>query len=252
MEKSVCVYFQVHQPNRLKPYSFFDIGIDHLYENDDLNLEILNKVCDKCYLPANLLFTSLLNEFKGEFKLAYSISGVLLRNLQTHRPDVLNSFVELYQTGCVELLSETFYHSLASVYDKDEFFKQVKLHQEIMYEIFGVIPTSFRNTELIYSNEIASLVAPLGYSSILTEGVEAYLENRTPNQVYANPEQTLAVLVKNHVLSDDIAFRFSHETLTSQYFISKLHKEKGSIFNLFMDYETIGEHQWQETGIFNF
>jgi len=252
MNKSVCVYFQVHQPNRLKPYSFFDIGIEHFYEDDELNLEILNKVCDKCYLPANRLFTSLLNEYQGEFKLTYSISGVLLKNLQIHRPDVLESFVELYNTGCVELLSETYYHSLASIYDEDEFYIQVQKHQEIIFEIFGAKPTTFRNTELIYSNEIANLVAPLGYKSILTEGIEPYLFKRTPNQIFTDPEQSISVLVKNHILSDDIAFRFSHETLTSQFFVSKLKKEKGNVFNLFMDYETIGEHQWQETGIFNF
>lgn len=256
--KSVCVYFQVHQPNRLKKYSFFDIGKDHFYEDDLLNEEVLHKVSDKCYLPANTMFLDLIQKYDGKVKIAYSLSGVLMEQLEHHRPDVLDSFKALADTGCVEFLAETYYHSLSYLFSKNEFENQVQIHRERIQKHFSQTPTIFRNTELIYNNEMADYIEGMGFKGILSEGVNWFLNGRTPNVLYKAPNaSTIKTLLKNHKLSDDVAFRFSNmawveHPLTPEKFVKWVSKEKGDVVNLFMDYETIGEHHWVETGIFDF
>ncbi len=257
---SVCFYFQVHQPFRLRTYHFDQIGFDHYYENYDQNIEILDKVADKCYLPTNAKILELLVRQKGRFKVAFSISGVALEQFELYRPDVLRSFQALAATGYVELLSETYYHSLSFNYSVEEFDRQVTMHREKIKALFGLEPAIFRNTELIFNNELAAHVASLGYKGMLCEGTDRYLQTRLPNQVYASPGiKNFSLLLKNYRLSDDIAFRFSNHQwedwpLTADKFSDWLHKHAGNAetINLFMDYETFGEHQWKETGIFDF
>ena len=257
---SICFYFQVHQPFRLKPYDCFKIGSDHGYDDVKKNLEILDRVSTKCYLPANNTLLSLIDKHQGDFKIAYSISGTALEQMEKYRPDVLNSFQSLARTGCVEFLSETYYHSLSFLYSKDEFIRQVGKHKEKIEELFNQSPTVFRNTELIYNNEIANFIAELGYKGIVCEGLDDVLGYRSPNFLYHPPNNiNIKSLLKNYKLSDDIAFRFSNKDwtewpLTAPKFGRWIHQVAGNgeTINLFMDYETFGEHQWPETGIFNF
>jgi len=257
---SVCFYFQVHQPFRLKRYSFFDIGKDHFYEDDEKNRHILDKVSEKCYLKTNRKIIDLINRHKGKFKVSYSISGTAIEQFELYRPDVLESFKDLAKTGCVEFLSETYYHSLSFLYSKEEFKRQVEMHREKIKEHFGQSPKVFRNTELIYSNEVASFIEKMGYKAILCEGVDRLLGKRTPNYLYqAATTLKIKSFLKNYSLSDDIAFRFSDRNwsewpLHADTFAKWVHKiaGDGEVLNLFMDYETFGEHQWEETGIFDF
>jgi len=257
---SVCFYFQVHQPFRIKRYSFFDIGKDHFYEDDIKNREVLNKVSEKCYLKANKKILELIERHKGKFRVSYSLSGTLIEQLEIYRPDVLQSFIKLAETGCVEFLAETYYHSLSFLYSTQEFKRQVTLHGEKIKTYFNQKPTVFRNTELIYNNEIARFIEKMGYKGILCEGVDRILDGRSPNFVY-KPKGTTKIktLLKNYRLSDDIAFRFSDRNwsefpLNATKFASWVHKVAGNgeVVNLFMDYETFGEHQWESTGIFDF
>lgn len=258
--RTICLYFQVHQPFRFRRYRFFDIGNDHYYYDDYSNESILNKVAGKCYLPANELMLDLLNKYKGKFKVAYSISGIALEQFRLYAPEVLDSFKRLAETGQVEFLSETFAHSLSSLKSPAEFKRQVSAHKELIKEHFGVEPTVFRNTELIYSDEIGAMVADMGFKAMLTEGAKHVLGWKSPNFLYCNAiKPKLKLLLKNFKLSDDIAFRFSNKgwpeyPLTSEKYVSWLNQvpENEEVVNLFMDYETFGEHQWEETGIFDF
>ena len=261
---SVCFYFQVHQPLRVRKYRIFDVGQDSSYFNDTSgtsldNQTIINKVASKCYLPAN---ATLLENIKNnpDFKISFSISGVALEQFEKYAPEVIDSFKALVDTGNVELLSETYYHSLASVYSPEEFVNQVGLHRKKIKDLFGVTPSVFRNTELIYSNEIAKMVEQMGYKGILAEGADHILEWRSPAFVYKpiNTEN-IKLLLKHYRLSDDIAFRFSCRDwkdypLTAPKFANWVssHNGGGDTINLFMDYETFGEHQWEDTGIFEF
>lgn len=259
--RTICFYFQVHQPFRLKPYRFFDIGEDHHYWDDFLNRNVIRKVAQKCYLPMNALLLDLIHQYHGKFKVAFSLSGTFLDQMEAYAPDVLESFQKLVATGQVELLNETYTHSLAALKSKEEFHALVKKHQDRIKELFnGYTPKVFRNTELIYSDQIGAMVAELGYEAVLTEGAKHVLGWKSPNYVYSNAiEPKLKVLLKNFLLSDDIAFRFSNKTwadypLTTEKFvkwINAIPKEE-QVLNLFMDYETFGEHQWAETGIFEF
>lgn len=259
--RTICFYFQVHQPFRLKPYRFFDIGEDHHYWDDFLNRNVIRKVAQKCYLPMNSLLLELIHRYQGKFKVAFSLSGTFLDQMEAYAPDVLESFQKLVATGQVELLNETYTHSLAALKSKEEFHDLVKKHQDRIKELFnGYTPKVFRNTELIYSDQIGAMVAELGYEAVLTEGAKHILGWKSPNYVYSNAiEPKLKVLLKNFLLSDDIAFRFSNKTwadfpLTTEKFvkwINAIPKEE-QVLNLFMDYETFGEHQWAETGIFEF
>ncbi|TDQ17584.1 alpha-amylase [Algoriphagus boseongensis] len=259
--RTICFYFQVHQPFRLKPYRFFDIGEDHYYWDDFLNRNVIRKAAQRCYLPMNALLMDLIHQYKGKFKVAFSISGTFLDQMEAYAPDVLESFQKLVATGQVELLNETYTHSLAALKSKEEFNGLVKKHQDRIKELFnGYTPKVFRNTELIYSDSIGAMVAELGYKGILTEGAKHILGWKSPNYVYSNSQDTnLKVLLKNFRLSDDIAFRFSNKTwadypLTTDKFVAWLNAipKEEQVVNLFMDYETFGEHQWADTGIFEF
>lgn len=261
---SVCFYFQVHQPFRIKHYRIFDVGNDSAYfngegENDLNNRRILEKVARKSYLPANRTILELIKKYP-QFKVSYSLSGVLMEQLERYSPETLKSFQDLAATGNVEFLSETYYHSLSFLYSPDEFREQVKMHRKKIKELFGQEPKVFRNTELIYNNSLAVALEHMGYKGVLAEGADHILGWKSPNFLY-QPRGTkkLAVLLKNYRLSDDIAFRFSSRDwkeypLTAPKFsqwVSAVNGN-GNLVNLFMDYETFGEHQWEDTGIFEF
>ena len=258
--KFICFYFQIHQPFRLRNYSFFDIGNDDYYYDDYLNESIMKKVAQKSYLPTNKLMLNLIKELGGKFKITYSISGVALDQFELYAPEVIDSFKELADTGCVEFLAETYDHSLVSLKDSKIFKKQVEQHSNRIQELFGQKPKIFRNTELIYSDEIGAEVYKMGYKGMLTEGAKHILGWKSPNYLYYNAIQPkLKLLLKNYKLSDDIAFRFSDQSwenypLTADKFTNILNQldSKEEVINLFMDYETFGEHQWEETGIFKF
>jgi alpha-amylase len=259
-KKAICLYFEVHQPFRLKRYRFFDLGHDHYYYDDFTNESILRKVAEKCYLPANNIILDLINKHKGKFKVAFSLSGIVIDQFRLYAPEVLESFKKLADTGMVEFLAETEAHSLASLKNKDEFFRQVNNHRNLIKDYFGVEPTSFRNTELIYSDQIGSWAADMGFKAILTEGAKHVLGWKSPNYLYCNAiNPRMKVLLRNFVLSDDIAFRFSNRSwnqwpLTTDKYTSWLNKlaPKSELVNIFIDYETFGEHHWKESGIFDF
>jgi len=260
---NICLYFHVHQPYRIRKYRIWDIGNNSNYftESDEKldNVKILNKVAQKCYLPTNSTLLALLKKYP-DFKISFSFTGIILDQLQQHLPDVLDSFRALVDTGRVDILAETYHHSLAFLFSKSEFESQVKLHTKKIKKLFGITPKVFRNTELIYNNELAQFVEKMGYKAILAEGASHILGWRSPNFVY-RPVGTkkIKLLLKNYKLSDDIAFRFGEKSwegwpLTAEKFSHWVSGHNGSaeIINLFMDYETFGEHQWEDTGIFNF
>ena len=256
--KTVCFYFQVHQPWRLKTYRFFNMGNDHNYLDDFTNRAIMQKVARECYLPMNALLLSLIEENKGAVKCSFSITGSAVEQFKAYAPEVLDSFKKLAETGCVEFLGETYSHSLSSLYSTDEFKQEVKLHTAMLKEEFGVKPTAFRNTELIYSDSIAQVVEGMGFKTMLAEGAKHILGWKSPNFVYTDAvDNKLRLLLRNYKLSDDIAFRFSNEgwgewPLTADKFAGWVASETGDVVNLFMDYETFGEHQKASTGIFDF
>ena len=260
MERSICFYFQVHQPHRLRLYRFFDIGREDYYYDDFANKTILKRVAEKCYLPANELMLELIKRYKGNFKVTYSISGTVLEQFKEYAPEVIESFRELAKTGSVEFLAETYAHSLSSLTSAKEFKEQVLMHSNAIESLFGVKPKVFRNTELIYSDVVGAAVAEMGYTAMLTEGAKHILGWKSPNYLYTNAiNPRLKLMLKNFRLSDDIAFRFSDRSwenwpLTSDKYAAWLANilSKEEIVNLFMDYETFGEHQGASTGIFEF
>ena len=258
--KSICLYFQIHQPYRLKRYRFFDIGADHYYYDDYTNRSILKKVARKSYLPANKEIMSLIKKYPGKFKVSYSITGIALEQFELYAPEVIDSFKALADTGQVEFLGETYSHSIAVLNNTDEFRNQVKLHSDKIEELFGQKPAVFRNTELVYSDNIGELVADMGFKGMLAEGAKHVLGWKSPNFLYYNVHKPkLKLLLRNFKLSDDIAFRFSNRSwsewpLTSEAYSRWINSidEKEEVVNLFMDYETFGEHQKTDTGIFDF
>lgn len=255
---SVCFYFQVHQPFRLRRFSIFDRQVD--YFDEQRNREILLKVAHKCYLPTNAVIEELIHRHQGRFRVAYSLTGVVIEQMRRYAPHVLESFQRLAATGAVEFLSETYHHSLSFLYSRQEFEEQVALHRRLVQELFGQTPRVFRNTELIYSNDVARAAADLGYQAVLCEGADHLLGYRSPTYLYTPPDGLpVRLLLKNYRLSDDIAFRFGNRTwaewpLTADKFARWVHQVNGNgyVVNLFMDYETFGEHQWEDTGIFEF
>ncbi len=258
--KTICLYFQLHQPFRYRRYRFFDIGNDHYYYDDFANETILRNVANRCYLPANKLILEAIKKHKGHFKLAFSLSGIALEQFELYAPEVIESFKTLAETGCVEFLSETYAHSLSVFKSHSLFEKQVKKHDEMIERLFAIKPTIFRNTELIYSDEIGEVVYNLGFKGILTEGAKHILGWKSPNFVYCNAiNPRLKVLMRNYKLSDDLSFRFSNPAwseypLTATKYVDWILKidPKEEIVNIFMDYETFGEHQKASTGIFDF
>ena len=272
---SVAFYFQVHQPYRLRRYSVFDN--DPFYFEDAKNAEICRKVADKCYRPATQLILDLVKKHKGNFRVSYSMTGVVLDQMQAWCPDVIDIFKRLGDTGCCEFIGETYHHSLSFLYSKQEFTDQVNLHTKKIQELFGQTPKVFRDTELIYSNELAYHLADMKdekgkprWLGTICEGTDLLLGYRSPNYVYRPPDlfgrtvtradgKPFGLLLKNYRLSDDIAFRFSNRgwaewPLSAEKFAGWVNHINGDGFlcNLFMDYETFGEHQWADTGIFKF
>lgn len=256
--------FEVHQPLRLKPYYEPDGGKDLLerYFNMEKNKKILRRVIDKCYMPANNIILKLIDDLGKKFKVSFSITGVLLDQFEMFAPEMIDSFQQLASTRSVEFLCQTYYHSLASLYgtDRSEFVEQVEMHREKMKDLFGKRPKVFENTEFIYNNMIAKTVEGLGFKGIFTEGIERVLGWRSPNYLYKPPEHVakkIKVLVRNYRLSDDIGYRFSARwwdqwPLTADKYAAWLAATPGDVINIFIDYETFGEHQWPETGIFWF
>ncbi|MEM1424536.1 MAG: glycoside hydrolase family 57 protein, partial [Planctomycetota bacterium] len=269
---SVCFYFQVHQPWRLRRYSVFDA--DPFYFDDEANKEILLKVANKCYRPATQLILDLVKANDGNFRVSYAITGTVLDQLEQWAPDVLDLFKQLADTGCCEFVAETYFHSLSFLYSRAEFREQIDMHTQRVVDLFGQRPTVFRNTELTYNNDVAQFVAGMTnddgtprFKGMLAEGVDRVLAYRSPNYVYRPPTELpsaidgkpFRLLLKNYRLSDDIAFRFGNRAweewpLTTEKFARWVHQINGDgyLCNLFMDYETIGEHQWADTGIFDF
>ncbi|NWO29176.1 glycoside hydrolase family 57 protein [Capnocytophaga sp. oral taxon 903] len=261
MKKSICIYFQIHHPERLRKYQFFDIGKKHNYFDNYANRSELEDLAEHCYLPANALLLELINKYKGKFKVAFSITGSAIDQLEMHTPEVIRSFQELAQTGSVEFLAETYSHSLASLSDDtDEFEQQVKRHTTAIKQLFGKKPVTFRNTSLIYSDAIGERVAKLGFKTMLTDGAKHVLGWKSPNFVYKNAiDENLNLLLKNSKLSDDIAIRFSDRNwseypLTSEKYISwvKNSLQDSEVLNLFMNYEVIGYYNNAQSGIFDF
>ena len=257
---NTCFHFQVHQPFRLRPFGVFDIGIHDAYFNDDLNRQIAAKIANNCYLPMNRLLLEQIERHQGAFKVAFSISGTALEQFEQYTPEVLESFRRLASTGCVEFLGETYFHSLSYVFDRDEFDRQVGLHRDRTEAVFGQRPRVFQNTELIFRNDLADHIRTLGFGGVLAEGADCLLASRSPNFVYrAKGSPHTPVLLNNYRLSGDIAFRFGNVgwagyPLTVDRFVGWLNESHGNgeVVGLFMDYETFGEHQWQDSGIFEF
>jgi len=261
MKKSICIYFQIHHPERLRKYQFFDIGKKHNYFDNYANRSELEDLAENCYLPANALLLDLIKKYEGKFKVAFSISGSAIDQLEMHTPEVIRSFQELAQTGQVEFLAETYSHSLASLSeDTDEFELQVKRHSAAIKELFGKKPVTFRNTSLIYSDKIGKRVADLGFKTMLTDGAKHVLGWKSPNFVYKNAlDENLNLLLKNSKLSDDIAIRFSDRNwseypLTSEKYADWVSHslQDTEVLNLFMNYEVIGHYNRAESGIFDF
>lgn len=263
MAQSIVLYMHVHQPYRVRHYTCFDSGVNHDYFDApdgtrESNRDVLLKVAEKSYLPTNARLIKLLRDHPG-FKISLSITGTVLEQLERWSPEALKSFQELCSTGQVEIVAETFHHSLAFFYDREEFEAQVQMHRDIIMRLFGQVPHVFRNTELSYNNELAQWADAAGYKGILAEGWDPVLGWRSPNYVYRPVgTENVRLLMKNYKLSDDIAFRFGDRNwaewpLTADKFAGWLGDQVGATnFNLFMDYETFGEHQWEESGIFGF
>lgn len=260
MKKTLCFYFQIHQPVRLRRYRFFDIGKRHDYFDEYVNRSTIRRITEKCYLPMNHLIMDLIKRYGTNFKVSFSISGSALEQFALHAPEVIESFKELAKTGSVEFLAETYAHSLASLSDTDEFERQVQRHTAKMEELFGQKPVTLRNSSLIYSDQIGERVATMGFESMLTDGAKHVLGWKSPNFVYTNVmNPRLKLLLKNSRLSDDLTLRFSdhswHEwPLTADKYARWLKDstQDSEIVNLFMNYETFGENQLAETGIFEF
>lgn len=258
--KNICIYFQIHQPYSLKRYRFFDIGQDHYYYDDFQVEDRIRALAEKSYLPSNATIAEIIRNSNGKFRCAYSISGTALEQLEQYAPEVIDSFKELAKTGAVEFLAEPYAHSLTSIYDTDEFARQVQKHAEKIESLFGKKPTALRNAELIYSDEIGEAVSKMGYKTMLIDEARHILGWKSPNYIYTHPYlPKLKLLVRNLKFSDDISFRFSNPSwpefpLTADKFVDWLDSlpEEERIINIWMGYEAFGVYQQQETGIFNF
>lgn len=262
---NIVFYFQVHQPYRLRHFNVLDIGNNSELFDEKLNAQVMRKVAEKCYLPTNKLLLELIKQHEGRFKIAFSITGTAIEQFKSYSPETLDSFKALVDTGCVELIGETYFHSLSFLYDSNEFLDQVMMHRELMRNEFGYHTQTFRNTELIYQDRLSDLVYEIeGFNTILTEGVDRILQWRSPLYAYKNYSKSITLLLKYYQLADDIAFRFSNRDwpeypLTVNKFVSWIDhltlgetQGRNQFLNLFMDYETFGEHQWASSGIFEF
>lgn len=257
---AVCFYFQVHQPYRLRRYTYFDIGVDDSYFDEALNRSVMERVAANCYIPANKRIRECIEESGGEFKVAFSLSGIVIEQMKAYAPQALESFKVLAKTGCVEFLGETYYHSLASLYDEQEFREQVQAHSDLIEGEFGQRPRVFRNTELIYDDMLGAQIGDLGFDGIMTEGADDILGWRSPNFLYRVLGRSTKLLLRNYKLSDEIAFRFSHprdggaKNLQPDVYARLLHEvtAHADLVGLFLDYETFGEHHRESSGILDF
>ncbi len=258
---AICFYFQVHEPIIIKKFRIFDIGNKDDYFDDENTKDSFSRVSKRCYLPMNKLLLELIEKNEGKFKVTFSISGIAIELMEKYEPEVLESFKRLAQTGSVEFLSETYYHSLSFLYSKEEFKEQIEKHRELIKKHFNFEPKVFRNTELIYTNELASFVEDMGYKGILAEGFDNVLGNKSPNVLYnaKDSKGEITLFTKNYKLSDDIQYRFSNRKwsewpLTTDKYTSWINRleEAEEIINLFMEYETFGEKNLEDTGIINF
>ena len=257
--RSVTLCFQVHQPFRINPYTFFDIGKNHSYEDAAHNKLVVDRVADLCYLPTNKILLQQIKKYKGLFRVAFSISGTTIEQFKLYRPDVIDSFIALAKTDCVEFLAETYYHSLSSIFSKEEFLIQVDTHRKLIRSTFGYQTEVFRNTELIHNNDIAATIKELGLKGMITEGVQKLLGTMSTNKVYSPAHISFPVILRNCKLSDDLAFRFSDKNwkgypLTVEKYTSWIKKslKKHENATIYVDYETFGEHQKKNSGIFTF
>ncbi len=257
--KNICFYFQIHRALPLKRYRFFDIGSDHYYYDDYANETNIHRLTENCYLPANKALLEIIENSNGKFKVSFCISGVMLEQMERFAPEVIDSFKALAKTGSVEFLAETYSNTLASIYDEEEFKMQVKMHSDKIFELFGKRPTAFRNTELLYSDEIGRVVSDLGYKSVIIEGANHILGWKSPNYVYNHPYTKLKLLPRNPKLSDDICFNFSNWSwkefpLTAEKYIGWIANtpEKEEVFTLAMSYDALGINNNAHSGIFEF
>jgi len=267
----IVLVFEVHQPHRLKKSFFWENKMFKRIEKGELfdyyfdravNREVFERACRKCYFPSNQILLDLIDKYnreKKQVKVSFSVSGVFLEQCEMFSKDLLETFKQLAETGCVEFLNQTYYHSLASLYpDREEFIQQVKMHQQITKDLLGYTPIVFENTELLYNNAIAKTIENLGFKGIFTEGVERILHEKSPNYLYTPRNcKRIKVLLRNYKLTDDIGFRFSARwwsewPLTADKYSSWLAETQGHCINIFPDYETFGEHHWPETGIHEF
>ncbi|MEO6232493.1 MAG: glycoside hydrolase family 57 protein [Ferruginibacter sp.] len=257
---SICLYFKVHQPFQLKKYSGNDVTVEHCYEDAVADERLINILADECYLPSNEIMHKLINDQEGKFKISFAISGTVIELLMKYRPDVITSFQKLVATGMVSILAETYFHSLSYLYSPNEFKRQVYKHGQLIKKVFGIKPTVFRNTELIHDNQLAGMVAEMGYKGLLCEGHKSILNGRTANRVYAAPgNDSFGLLLRNTSLSDDIAFRFddvhwNEYPLTAEKFANWLRADAddANVVNIFLDYETLGIYKKPASGIFEF
>lgn len=256
--KTISLFFQVHQPLRLKTYRFFNMGIDHNYLDDALNRTLMQRAAAECYLPMNKLLLELIKSSRGRLRLSFYISGTAMEQFRSYVPEVVHSFRELAATGSVEFVGGTYSYSLSSLAGNGEFRREAKLHSAMIEEEFGQTPESFFNTAMLYSDTIGQEVADMGFKAMLVEGAKHLLGWKSPNYVYANAlNQKLRLLLRNYRLSDDIVFRFSDPRwsewpLTAEKFTSWIEGERGEVINLCMDYQALGLWQSADTGIFEF
>ena len=258
--QKICFHFHISQPFRLRTYRFFDINVHHDYFDEFQNSYLVNRLAERCYLPANRLMLELIRKYPGDFAVSYSLSGSSIKLFQEYCPEVIESFKELVATGQVEITGSTFTHSIASLHGKSTFVEQVRLQEALLKEVFGVKPTTFCNTELIYSDEIGEWLYELGYKTVLTEGAKHILAWKNAGFLYCNPFQTdLKLLLRNYSLCDDITLRFNDHgwdqyPLTAEKYLGFLKAVPAEVphINLAFDYETIGEYYTKETGIFDF
>ena len=258
--QKICFHFQISQPFRLRTYRFFDINTHHDYFDEFQNSYLVNRLAERCYLPANRLVLDLIRKYPGQFAVSYSISGSSIKLFQEYCPEVIDSFKELIATGRVEITGNTFTHSIAALHGKSTFVEQVRLQEALLQEVFGVKPTTFCNTELIYSDEIGEWLYEMGYKTVLTEGAKHILAWKNPGFLYCNPFQTdLKLLLRNYALCDDITLRFNDRSwdqfpLTAEKYLGFIKAVPPEVphINLAFDYETIGEYYTKETGIFDF
>lgn len=257
---TICLYFRIHVPSRLKTFEPKDVGSMKEYQDTAADKELINKFSDECYLPATTILLKQASKLAGAFKVNFSISGTTLQLLNNYRPDIIECIRKLTNAGYADIVGETFYHSLSSVYSASKFKQELLMHRELVEQLFNITPSVFRNTELIHNNSIAKKVSEMGYVGLLCEGTDQLLKGRSPNKVYRSPgNQSLPLLLRNFRLSDDIPFRFNdphwcEHPLTATKFAEwlHLHPESDTVINLFMDYETFGIHKKTDSGIFEF